>query len=900
MKSVLGIVVVAASLCLGPALWQAASAVETAVESQENSVVAENASGTAPLSVRIDALLATDSMEMLIAPPADDGRLLRRLSLDLRGVVPTGEELDAFMADCSPDRWERWVARFLDDPLCDEHLVDFLDRTLMLRRPDVHVDRLLWRNYLRQQVASNVPLDQFSRQLLFSPWWTQEDRATQKFYLDRSGDAHLIARDIGRIFLGRDMQCAQCHDHPQVDDYKQFDYYGLLAYFATSDLLETSIKDSEGKETKLAVYRERAANDAPFESVFDRGIVFRSGPRLPGQCERLEDYRLPTERYLEAAPDGAVPGVGQPPSHSRRQALAAELTARDNQDFVANWANRLWAWVFGRGLVQPIDMLHPDNPPSHPRLFALLAEGLREVDMQPRAFIAQLVSTAAYRRGELSKPHSDLEFAADAANIDAANIDSPPHRAQQWSALAASIEQKLVELQERKATRASVEESALAEYDDALETWRTVQAERAAQRSLVDAAEVALLEAQTKAAAANEKRDAAQKRQLDNQARIALLEEAASKLQQAADLAAEEDAELQQAIDLVGQRSKAAHSQATEIEKSLSAAQTLADSLAEDIQNAHGQLQQALALLDPIRQRFLTADQDLLATRSQWTADRSQLNAVGEELDRYLRLQVWLQGAPASEPTQGGSTQGESTQGDATPGDTTLAASTPSDATGGEPLAESTASVPPGQLVATAAPPADGEAWMAVCRDCAQQFASRPLRPLTPEQLCWSLLRVTGQLDKAVQEELAKLNKSSPLDAAACPQAIAERQREAVRAARDQFQGQLSTFVALYASGPDKTEDDFFASADQALFTANAGSLAAWIKQSAVTQQAQSQSESAPIAQLLYWSLLCRQPSVEEMQLVADQLAAAGEERENVIQEMVWSLLVSAEFRFYR
>ena len=91
-------------------------------------------------------------------------------------------------------------------------------------------------------------------------------RPAAKFYLDRDGDPNLLARDIGRLFFGRDLQCAQCHDHPLVDDYLQADYYGLMA-FVNRGVLFDDAKDKKivlrrngrrRSELQIGVHRRRA------------------------------------------------------------------------------------------------------------------------------------------------------------------------------------------------------------------------------------------------------------------------------------------------------------------------------------------------------------------------------------------------------------------------------------------------------------------------------------------------------------------------------------------------------------------------------------------------------------------------------------------------------------------
>ena len=462
---------------------------------------------TVTVSQRIDQLLVMEP-ELLTAPEGAAGQLLRRLSLDLRGVVPTREELDAFVTDPSPERWSMWVGKFLTDPLCDEHLVTFLDRTLMLRRPHAQVDRASWLAYLREQVAADLPLDTLAKQLLFAPWWNRDHRPAQKFFLDRGGDPNLIARDIGRVFLGRDMQCAQCHDHPIVDDYKQIDYYGLLAYVSTSGLVETPFKDAEGKDQKVQLYVERAAGDAPFESVFDKGVPFRSGPRLIYQSEQFEEYLMPDARNTTEAPTGALSGVAMPPKVSRHQALAEQLAARSNRAFVANWANRLWSLAFGHGLVQPLDMHHPHNPPSNPQLFELITDGLLEVDMRPRKFLEQLVLSQAYRRGSL------LPVAASGTE-STTSIEVA-------TALRTGVATKLADARSLSTSATAAEAETLAAYESALAGWRKVQGDRAAIRTQLDATEAAMLVAKKNSTDAAAACAAAVKRQADNQSRISL------------------------------------------------------------------------------------------------------------------------------------------------------------------------------------------------------------------------------------------------------------------------------------------------------------------------------------------------------------------------------------------
>jgi hypothetical protein len=117
------------------------------------------------LSTRIDELVSTP-IPSIVGTPASDGLQLRRLSLDLRLTVPSASETEAFLADTRPDRWEQWVKLFMADPLHRERLVDWLDKTLMQRRPHQNVDRNQWIAFLRRAVDEDKPLDQLLREMV--------------------------------------------------------------------------------------------------------------------------------------------------------------------------------------------------------------------------------------------------------------------------------------------------------------------------------------------------------------------------------------------------------------------------------------------------------------------------------------------------------------------------------------------------------------------------------------------------------------------------------------------------------------------------------------------------------------------------------------------------------------
>src|SRR5690606_7298792 len=132
-------------------------------------------------------------------------------------TIPSLDDAREFLADSSPDKRTRWIDRLLDSPAYARHMAQVFDVMLMQRRPDKHVPAPAWQNYLRTSFQENKPYDQLAREILAA---NSDDPAlapAAKFYLDRDAEPNLLTRDVGRLFLGRDMQCAQCHDHPLID-----------------------------------------------------------------------------------------------------------------------------------------------------------------------------------------------------------------------------------------------------------------------------------------------------------------------------------------------------------------------------------------------------------------------------------------------------------------------------------------------------------------------------------------------------------------------------------------------------------------------------------------------------------------------------------------------------------
>ena len=247
---------------------------------------------------------------------ATDSEYLRRVYLDLAGMIPTSNEARTFLDDPSPYKRQRLIDRLMAAPEYARRMQDVFDVMLMERRDDVHVPAPQWRAFLRWAFAENLPYNRLVAEILSSDGTDPKTRGAAKFYLDRLAEPNLLTRDIGRMFLGRDLQCAQCHDHPLIDDYKQAHYYGLFAFLNRTTLFDTGKNGS--------VLAEKADGDVTFTSVFKKKVSHRTGPRiLDGPAVNEPDVPKGAE-YL-VAPDKQ--NKNRPiPRYSRRAELAPRLT----------------------------------------------------------------------------------------------------------------------------------------------------------------------------------------------------------------------------------------------------------------------------------------------------------------------------------------------------------------------------------------------------------------------------------------------------------------------------------------------------------------------------------------------------------------------------------------------
>jgi len=242
------------------------------------SVVVSPARAAEPVNVslheQVDQLVTAgfSRWEVTAAERCSDAEFIRRITLDLTGMIPSADATAAFLADASPTKRVELIDSLLSGESFARYMAVVFDVMLMERRPDKYVTSNEWREWLQTAFTENRPLNTTMAQVLAANDIDDDGRRAAKFYLDRAVDKDVLVRDIGRLFLGVDLQCAQCHDHPDFSDYKHEHYYGLSVFVAGS-------KTFKLPNGKMAL-QETLTREAEFASVFAPEDTRKTGPRL--------------------------------------------------------------------------------------------------------------------------------------------------------------------------------------------------------------------------------------------------------------------------------------------------------------------------------------------------------------------------------------------------------------------------------------------------------------------------------------------------------------------------------------------------------------------------------------------------------------------------------------------
>ena len=294
------------------------------------------------------------------SPLISDSTFVRRIHLDLTGLLPKTAVAQAFLADDAKDKRSQLIDRLLDSPDYAKYWARKWGDLLRLSRKQIGEGAVYkFADWLEQSIAVNQPYDEFARDLLTAKGSSLLNPEAN--FIRTTINAEDAMESTSQLFLGSRIQCAKCHNHP-FERWTQNNYYGLTAFFA-----HTKTKKL-GKSEETFVWNAK-------EGEVKHPVT---GKHLPPWVPDTGTFELPPEK-------------------DRRQVFAEWLTKPGNPFFAKVEVNRIWASLMGIGIVEPFDDFRDTNPPSNEPLLEALAKDFVESGFNRRDLIRKIVNSNAYQ-----------------------------------------------------------------------------------------------------------------------------------------------------------------------------------------------------------------------------------------------------------------------------------------------------------------------------------------------------------------------------------------------------------------------------------------------------------------------------------------------------------------------
>ncbi|MEN8849528.1 MAG: PSD1 and planctomycete cytochrome C domain-containing protein [Akkermansiaceae bacterium] len=307
-----------------------------------------------------------EKLNKLRVIPSDvcsDEVFLRRVTLDITGLLPTEEERSKFLANTNPKKREALVDQLLDRKEFTEIWVMKWAELLQIRSTGGNANdisykaALLWYEKLRAEIAENRPFNKIIHDILASRGGTFANPSTNYYKLE--GDVKVVTENVAQVFMGTRIQCAQCHNHP-FDRWTMDDYYGFASFFSQ-------------------VKRKRA-EDPSEQIIYDGG----------GEIKHPLTNQNALPKFLGGA-------MMEGKDKTRREAVAEWLTAPENPWFASNVANIMWSHFFGIGIVDPVDDIRISNPATNPQLLDALGEKFVEYNFDMKKLVRDICTSRTYQ-----------------------------------------------------------------------------------------------------------------------------------------------------------------------------------------------------------------------------------------------------------------------------------------------------------------------------------------------------------------------------------------------------------------------------------------------------------------------------------------------------------------------
>lgn len=379
----------------------------SSVEMDVAPVAASGRSEAAVSAGEIDFLVEAKLRDLGIEPNplASDEVFLRRVYLDVAGRIPSLDEAKKFLDSTEPQKREDLIDELLSSPDYVSNFYNFWADTLRLvQYPQANIVGEPYMAYVKDQIRQNRPYDQWVYEMLTADGKLWENPATG-FQLRDEGMPLPYIDNTVRVFLGTQIGCAQCHDHP-FDNWSQYQFYQLAAFTA-------------GTRTRLKPPADKTkAKGNPANRLIEEARAAAPGGNVSGEYQRVvransyEVYEVPATlrlphdyAYADAKPKdvvkpqvlwGKVPETAQ--GGTPREQFAAWVTSRDNERFKRTIANRMWKRMLGIGLIEPIDDFRDDSDCANDKLLRFLSDNVARMDFNLKEFARTILYSKTYQR----------------------------------------------------------------------------------------------------------------------------------------------------------------------------------------------------------------------------------------------------------------------------------------------------------------------------------------------------------------------------------------------------------------------------------------------------------------------------------------------------------------------
>ena len=415
----------------------------------------------------IDKILNSTYQKREVKIPAkiDESALVRRLYLSLVGRIPTFDEINSYLSNTSVQKKSQLIEKLTKSSGYDSHMFNWWADLLRLKSRMRGGNQIqagqLYNHWVKEQVVQNVPFDQMTYSLVTAEGYPWENGAVG-YYLRDTGMPLDNMSNTAQIFLGTQMVCAQCHNHP-FDKWTQMEYYKMASFtYGISTRMGQDLQKKIGQyfyqQTKgLSKTEKRKLGNSQKAQVLRKAIQEMVQPLRYGATHTGKKLNLPHDyQYEDAKPKTLVnsePIFAQDSLNKKIEnpvnAYGQWIISTNNPRFTQVISNRMWKKVFGRGIIEPVDDLRDDSESSIPELLTHLESLMVRVKYDLKEFQKILHNVEAFEREATGRELTSVEkYYFEAPILKRMSAE------QLWDSIVAL---SIPEVDERKADSSKVE-----------------------------------------------------------------------------------------------------------------------------------------------------------------------------------------------------------------------------------------------------------------------------------------------------------------------------------------------------------------------------------------------------------------------------------------------------------